>query len=210
DGLYDLRVVATDNVGNATTSATVANVRVDNTAPTGTLTNPASPVKGTATVTASSSAGGTGAAAPGFRRSPARVGAWGAVGTATGSPYQVSWDTTGIADGQYDLRVVTTDNAGNATTSPTIGNVLVDNTAPTGSVTAPAASANVRGTVTVATNAADGGSGVASAVIQRSPAGAGTWTTIGTATGSPYQASWDTTGASDGPSALGLVPTPAP
>ena len=41
------------------------------------------------------------------------------------------------ADGQYDVRVVTTDNAGNAFTSPTI-TIRVDNTAPTGSVTAPA------------------------------------------------------------------------
>src|SRR5439155_22408495 len=33
DGLYDLRVVTTDNVGNGHTSTTVQNVRVDNTAP---------------------------------------------------------------------------------------------------------------------------------------------------------------------------------
>jgi hypothetical protein len=33
DGLYDLRVVTTDVAGNVFTSAVVANVRVDNTAP---------------------------------------------------------------------------------------------------------------------------------------------------------------------------------
>ena len=49
-----------------------------------------------------------------------------------------AWDTTAFADGLYDLRVVTTDNVGNTFTSPTIANVRVDNTAPTGSITAPA------------------------------------------------------------------------
>ena len=27
------------------------------------------------------------------------------------SPYQTSWDTSALSDGQYDLRVITTDNA---------------------------------------------------------------------------------------------------
>ena len=87
----------------------------------------------------------------------------------TTSPYTASWDTTTYADGLYDLRVITTDNATNAFTSATIQNVRVDNTAPTGSITAPAASANIRGTFSVSANSADGGSGVANALFQRSP-----------------------------------------
>jgi hypothetical protein len=38
----------------------------------------------------------------------------------TTSPYGVTWDTTAIANAQYDLRLVTTDNAGNTFTSPIV------------------------------------------------------------------------------------------
>ena len=71
----------------------------------------------------------------------------------------------------------------------------VDNTAPTGSITAPVASANIKGTFSVTSNSADTGSGVASALFQRSPAGTNTWTNVAAAdTTSPYTASWVTTG----------------
>ena len=43
-----------------------------------------------------------------------------------------------------------------------------------------------------------GGSGIAQVVFQRSPAGAGTWTAIGTDTSAPYSTSFDTTAVSDG------------
>jgi hypothetical protein len=43
DGLYDLRVVTTDNLGNSTASATITNVRVDNTAPAVSLALASSP-----------------------------------------------------------------------------------------------------------------------------------------------------------------------
>ena len=72
---------------------------------------------------------------------------------------------------------------------------------PTGSITAPTAGANVRGTtVAVSSNSADtSGSGVANATFQRSPIGAGTWTQIGSPdTSSPYSVNWDTTGVTDG------------
>ena len=201
DGLYDLRVVTTDNVGNTTTSATVANVRVDNTAPTGSLTAPAA--------SATCAARRHRLVELGRRRLGRRQRAVPALARRRrhldddrhrrhDSPYSVSWDTTAVADGLYDLRVVTTDNAGtrlhlgdsSRTSASTTRN-------PTGSITAPAAGANVRGCGHRLVELADGGSGVASAVFQRSPAGAGTWTTIATDSG-PYQVSWDTTAVSDG------------
>ena len=88
----------------------------------------------------------------------------------TTSPYTASWITTAVADGLYDLRVITTDKSGNTFTSALVTNVRVDNTLPTGAVTAPAAAANVRGTVAVTSSSADAGSGVASAQFQSSPA----------------------------------------
>src|SRR5438093_6876756 len=70
--------------------------------------------------------------------------------TASGSPYQVSWDTTALSDGLYDLRVITSDNVGNSFTSALITNVRVDNTAPTNSVSlssvSPSGSAYLSGT----------------------------------------------------------------
>jgi large repetitive protein len=211
DGLYDLRVVTTDNAGNTFTSALVTNVRVDNTNPTGSVTAPASSanVRGSAVAVSSNSAdGGSGVAQADFQRSPAGAGTWTSIATDSSSPYSVNWDTTAVADGLYDLRVVTTDNAGNTFTSALVTNVRVDNTNPTGSITAPAASANVRGAaVTVSSSSADGGSGVAQADFQRSPAGAGTWTSIATDSSSPYSVSWDTTAVADGLYDLRVVTT---
>src|ERR671922_214618 len=211
DGLYDLRVITTDNAGNSVTSTAVANVRVDNTTPTGSITAPAAGanVRGTISVDSNSADGGSGVASAQFQRSPAGAGSWSNVGAAdTSSPYSVSFDTTGVSDGLYDLRVVTTDNAANSLTSAIVANVRVDNTNPTGSVTAPSAGANVRGTISVDANSADGGSGVASAQFQRSPAGAGTWSNIGVAdTTSPYGVNFDTTAVSDGLYDLRVVTT---
>ena len=212
DGLYDLRVITTDNAGNTFTSALVTNVRVDNTSPTGAVTAPAASanVRGAAvTVSSDSADGGSGVANAQFQRSPAGGGVWTNIGAAdTTSPYSVAWDTTALADGLYDLRVVTTDNVGNTFTSALVANVRVDNTNPSGSITAPGAGANVTGSaVTVSSNSADGGSGVASALFQRSPAGAGVWTTIATDNSSPYSVAWDTTALADGNYDLRVITT---
>ena len=73
-----------------------------------------------------------------FQRSPAGAGTWTTIGAAdTTSPYGVTWDTTALTQGNYDLRVVTTDNAGNSFTSPT-RTVFVDSIAPTVAITFPA------------------------------------------------------------------------
>ena len=183
DGLYDLRVFTTDAAGNAEAAPTTIQVRVDNTLPTGAVTAPAAGanVRGTITLTSDSADSGSGVATAQFQRSPAGAGTW--------TNQAASFDTTAVADGLYDLRVTTTDNAGNASTSTAI-TIRVDNTLPTGAVTAPAAGANVRGTITLTSDSADSGSGVATAQFQRSPAGAGTWTN--------QAASFDTTAVADG------------
>ena len=73
---------------------------------------------------------------------------------------------------------------------------LLDTTLPT-AVTLTAPPATLRGTVTLSGSATENDSSL-DLVFQRSPAGAGTWTTIATATATPYQASFDTTGVADG------------
>ncbi len=201
-------VQGTDVSGNtATTTLTFTN---DSTNPTGSVTAPAAAaaVSGAAvTVSSNSADAGSGLASVAFQRSPAGAGSWTTIGTDTTSPYSVAWDTTGLAEGNYDLRAVTTDNVGNSFTSATIANIVVDNTAPTGSLTAPASSATLVGTVTVSANSADARSGVASATFQRSTAGANVWTTIATDSTSPYSASWNTAAGSDGLFDLRVVTT---
>jgi Bacterial Ig domain/Bacterial Ig-like domain (group 3) len=212
DGRYDLRAITTDKAGNTFTAPAVTDVRVDNTAPAGAVTSPSASanVRGSAvTVSSSSADAGSGVATVQFQSSPHAAATWTPLGAAlTASPYTTTWDTTGYADALYDLRVITTDAAGNVTTSATIANVRVDNTAPTGVVTAPVTSANVRATVSVTSNSADGGSGVASALFQISNAGAGSWANIAAAdTTSPYAASWVTTGYPAGLYDLRVVTT---
>ena len=187
DGLYDLRSVSTDNAGNTTNSSTVANRRVDNTAPTATMTNPGSPITGNKSFDGTSTdTGGSGVASLKFQISPVGAGTWSDMCSDTTSPYSCSYDTSGVADGQYDFRSVATDNAGNTANSTVYSGAIVDNTAPTVTMTDPGQ--YLKGTITLDATAGDGaGSGVASVKIQRSPAGAGTWTDICTDNSSPYQ-----------------------
>jgi hypothetical protein len=206
DGLYDLRAVATDNVAKTTNSTVVTNRRVDNTAPTAGVTDPGTPLRLTVTVGATATDGGSGVANVKVQHSPAGAGTWTDICTDTTSPYSCSWDTTGVTDGLYDLRAITTDNAGNTTTSSTVTNRRVDNTAPTAGLTDPGSPLSQ--TVTLnATGTDTGGSGVLNVAIQRAPTGTSTWTTICTDATSPYSCSWNTTGVSDGGYDLRAVST---
>jgi chitinase len=198
DGLYDLRAITTDNAGNSTNASTVTNRRVDNTAPTATMTNPGSPITGTKGFDGTSTdTGGSGVASLKFQVSPSGAGTWSDLCSDTTSPYSCSYDTSALADGQYDFRSFATDNAGNTATSTVYSGATVDNAGPTVSLTNPGQ--YLKGTVTADATASDGaGSGVANVKIQHSPAGAGTWTDICSDSSSPYSCSWDTTGVSDG------------
>ncbi len=306
DGAYTVRVRATDEAGNAQTPAS-RTFTFDGTAPTGALTAPAdgAALRGASVAVSSDSAdAGSGVASAEFQRRPAGGGAWTTIGTDANAPYSVNWNTTALGDGDYDLRVVTTDDAGNTFTSATrtvtvdntapssatldtlpdavrngqqltgsaadagsgvdsltylycegtscspstpigssstgpsygvtwssqpadgdvrvlvraadeagntldsaVQTVLVDNTNPTGSLTAPANGAELAGTVAVSSDSADSGSGVASAEFQRRPAGGGAWTTIGTDANAPYSVNWNTTALGDGDYDLRVVTT---
>jgi hypothetical protein len=129
-GATTYKGTATDNVGNAVTTAN-ASVTVDNTNPTGTITAPSNGwATASTTVTSSSADASAGVASAQFQYSPTGAGTWSTIATDTTSPYSVTWDTTALTDGgSYDLRVVTTDNASNTFTSATV-TVTVDRTAP--------------------------------------------------------------------------------
>ena len=110
------------------------------TAPTATMTNPGSPITGSKSFDGTSTdAGGSGVASLTFQVSPIGLNTWSDMCSDTTSPYACSYDTTALSDGQYDFRSLATDNAGNTATSTVYSGAIVDNNAPTASVTDPVA-----------------------------------------------------------------------
>jgi hypothetical protein len=197
DGQYDLRAVATDGAALAATSLR-ANIWIDNTNPaTSVMTNPGANLSGTVTLGATATDAGSGIEQVTIQYTPAGGSTWTDVCADTTSPYNCSLDTTTMADGLYDLRAVATDRAGNVRNSAKVVNRRVDNTAPATTMTDPGP--YLRGTVTLGATGTDaGGSGVASVTIQRSPAGASSWTDVCTDSTSPYSCSLNTTTLTDG------------
>jgi len=195
DGAATIQIVVTDMAGNTTTSP-LRNVTVDNLAPTPTLADPGQNLSGTVALSASSDPDTT---QVDFERRPAGGGSWVTIASDSSLPWGTSLDTTTLADGLYDFRAVATDGTGHTGTSPVRSNIRVDNTAPSGSLTAPAAGATVGGTnVTLSSSVADGGSGVASVAYELRPTGGGAFSQIASSSGAPFSATWDATTVSTG------------
>src|SRR5499427_7376474 len=114
----------------------------------------------------------------------------------TASPYSVSWNTTGAANGSHSLTAIARDAAGNQSSSAvtvTVNNgPPPDTTPPAVNLTAPSNGATVSGTVTVSANAADN-VGVAGVQFTLDGANLGAEDTS-----APYSVSWNTTGAANG------------
>lgn len=83
------------------------------------------------------------------------------IGIDSEAPYQLSWDTTTVTDGDYVLRVAASDGAGNISWSDI--NVTVDNTKPVSSASSP--TYDNSGTIPVDFTSADNLSGVASVAL---------------------------------------------
>ena len=166
DGLYDVRVLVTDEAGNAQTDV-AANVRVDNTAPTGTLTDPGQFLRGSLALSGTAADTGSGVASVAFQRSPESAETWTTIATDTngGDGWSTSFDTTagGTPDGRYDLRVLVTDNVGNTFTHALPGRTI-DNTKPTAAIANPGT--NLRLTVTLGGTADDVTAGVATVAFE--------------------------------------------
>ena len=201
DGIYQMQVLVTDFAGNTTTSATVANVKIDNTPPVTSQDDPGQYLRATINLTGTAAdpldpqnQPGSGVDHVDFQVSPAGANTWTTAGTSTTAPYSVSLDTTTLTDGHYDFRTVAYDVAGNQTASTLVTNRLVDNTPPVVQIVDPGA--NLRGTVLLTTNPAgtnDPGpnaSGIVSTSYEVSSDGGATWQPVG--------ASWNTTGGPDG------------
>ena len=196
DGLYDFRAVATDASGHTGTSPLRANVRVDNAAPSGSITAPtAGATVGGSNVTLGSSVadGGSGVASVSYQLRPTGGGAFSQIASSSSAPFGATWDATTVSTGSYDLRPVITDRAGNTFTGAVV-TFNVDVTAPTVTLANPGGT--ISGTVTL--NATVSGSGATNVVFAATPAGGAAWTPLGTDTSAPWSIAYDTTKLADG------------
>jgi len=208
DGQHTLEIRAIDLAGNVDSSPASWTWHEDRTAPTATLTDPAATnaaraIRGTVTLGSTTNDPTTNGYASGVDNATLTYEyssdgtTWAPIATPT------LWDTTLVTDGVYQMHVLITDHAGNGTTSATVGSVKIDNTPPVTAQDDPGQ--YLHNTISLTGTAADptdpqsvAGSGVDHVDFQISPAGAGTWTTVGTDTTEPYAASFNTTTLADG------------
>jgi fibronectin type 3 domain-containing protein len=196
-GTFFVRAFAIDAAGNTLGTPTPGvTVTVDNSDPTGSLTAPAASALlqgSTNLLSATASDTGSGVSSVRFERSPDNS-SWTTIATSvdSGPTYTANWDTATLA-GTFFVRAFITDGAGHTFPTPSVS-VTVDNSSPTGAVTAPSPSALLIGsTNALSATASDTGTGVSSVRFERSPDGSA-WSTIATSasSGSPYTANWDT------------------
>jgi chitinase len=198
DGLYDVRTVATDVAGNQTISSPVFNRRVDNTAPTVSITDPGAALKGSITLASTTADGlGSGVSSVRYEYKLTAGGAWTTACTGATTPFSCAFNTASVADNLYDFRAVATDGVAKVTTSTAVTSRRIDNTAPA-IPTLAAVATPISGTVALTGTATDAGSGIASLRFQYAVAGSGSWSDACTDTTTPYTCSFDTTVPADG------------
>jgi hypothetical protein len=192
---HALTAVARDALGVLWTSDPVTvTVFNDKTAPVVSVSSPAAGATVRATIALGATAtDNVGVVGVQFRLDGVNVGA-----EDTSSPYGLSWDTATASDGAHTLTAVARDAAGNTATSASVA-VVVDNTAPTVTISAPAAGTTVAGATTLGASASVGvgGAGV-SFRLDGAPLGAEDAT-------APYTLDWDSTPVAAGSHVLSAV-----
>lgn len=195
DGSYSLRAIATDNAAHSTTSATVDTTVANSLLVV--LTDPGEIQRGTVNLATTLYNPGTSIYTVRVEYSVAGANNWKTLCAALVSPYNCSWNTTlaAFANGYYDLRSVAVSGVTSTFSAP-VTDILVDNTAPTVSMTDPGTP--LSGTRTFAATATDADSGIAQVILQYSAGGTGPWTTYCTITATPYSCRFDTTTVTGG------------
>ena len=192
NGVHTLTAVARDAAGNSTTSAGVSVTvnNVDNTPPTVSMTAPANgaTVAGTSVTVSATASDNVAVMGVQFQLDGVNLGA-----EDTASPFSITWNTTGVANGTHTLSAIARDGAANTATSSVSVTVNNDLTAPTVSMTAPADASTVSGSaVTVSATAGDN---VGVAGVQFLLDGAAVGAEVTTA---PYSMTWNSTSVVNG------------
>src|SRR5207247_4269431 len=122
---------ATDAAGNTDATPDAWTWHRDTNAPTGSLNNPGANIRQTVSLTSSE----TDPALNGYASGVAEVDyeysadgtSWASIGTLTSAPFDaILWNTLGVGDGVYHLRIVIHDVAGNGTTTAVLSNGRID------------------------------------------------------------------------------------
>lgn len=114
---------------SSTSTASVTSGTWDATPPTVTMNSPGGQVSGMPTVTATARDNpGGGIQHVTIQSRPAGGGVWSTLCTDEKAPYECTWNTTPLSNGNYQLQAVATDTAGLSTTSVPVG-VRVANSA---------------------------------------------------------------------------------
>ena len=127
EGDRELRAVVRDGAGHIAQTTPIQR-EIDNTPP---VTTPNVPPQATGPVTVSAEATDTGSGIQSVTFQAFYMGAWTTICVDTTAPYSCTTDSTSVPDGAYQVRVITTDNAGVSTTGPTY-QLIVDNLNPAG------------------------------------------------------------------------------
>ena len=187
DGAHSIAYYSVDNAGNIESQKS-ATVLIQASGPTCPTCTAADYLRGTAALAADPQTTGAPIISVKFRYDTTTLG------LDTSAPYSVDWDTTGVADGTYDLNIVVTDAANNVSNID-LGNKVVDNTLPTAAVGAPLAGTVVSGSVSFSASAADAHLASVDYYVNG--------TQVGSTAGGPV--TWDTTTAPDGNTTLSVV-----
>jgi hypothetical protein len=193
NGTHTIAARARDAAGNTRTSTAVSVTvnNADTTAPTVAITSPTAgqTVSGTITATATAT-DAVGVVGVQFLVDGAASGS-----EDTASPYSVSINTTTLSNGTHTIAARARDAAGNTTTSTAVSVTVnnADTTAPTVSMTSPAAGQTVSGTITATATATDAVGVVGVQFLVDGVASGSEDTT------SPYSVSINTTTLSNGP-----------
>lgn len=158
--------------------------------PTVSVTSPGATVQGVVQVRATAADTGSGVASVRIEQAPAGSSSWTTLCTATTTPYACAWDTTKVADGDYQLRATATDLVGTSATSAIVS-TRVANPA---SVDLATIADAVRGTVVLSATVTGAGTRSTSSAFQYRLTD-GSWSTVtgcGAVTGTSPTCSWAT------------------
>ncbi|MFC1855140.1 Ig-like domain-containing protein, partial [Thermodesulfobacteriota bacterium] len=194
NGDYQLKIRAIDFGGNVT--EVVTDYTVDNTSPYAWITDP---VDGGAVNTAfnvTADTNNSDIAEIMFYIKADNEITWDSVGSSTSAPYTISLDSSNYNHGDYNLKGVAKDNAGNEDLYPNSITFLIDKNPPTSFVSAPYADSYVKGTISVTASSND--LDIGSIKIYYRTASVTTWTLLTDDNTLPYNISLDTTTLSDG------------
>jgi len=125
-GIYQIRALAQDTLGNGDPSPSIINVEIDHTSPVAKITSPISGTKFTGTINIRAYCSDPDTDSVLFQYRKRGDVLWINIGSVdVETPWERSWKTDHLIEGEYELRAVGIDKLGNADDDPEIVTVTV-------------------------------------------------------------------------------------